>query len=255
MRSSLLLVAVAFLLPLGYGCSSSDTARAPVEEVSNEDLAITPALLKSLSIIPTTLARDSRTGFIVGGKNATATIIGLKEINGRKIEDLEKDMRPPPAKLDDLPQAERREFHFGVRSTHGFLGPTESLLERLAEDNRHVVEKLGLTHQALARPLMVMPALVRIKNSPGEVTYRGRRFQVKVLGFKGFQLSPFRDRTRTSMDVTVKNTWNGKSISYSLLVPQMIERYGFYEGKGLRYRVEPAKVLEVFDFLKPAVGQ
>jgi hypothetical protein len=35
----------------------------------------------------------------------------------------------------------------------------------------------------------------------------------------------------------------------------MIERYGFYEGKGLRYRVEPAQILEVFDFLKPAVGR
>ena len=34
----------------------------------------------------------------------------------------------------------------------------------------------------------------------------------------------------------------------------MIERYGFYEGKGTPYRVDPAKVLEVFDFVKPAEG-
>jgi hypothetical protein len=31
----------------------------------------------------------------------------------------------------------------------------------------------------------------------------------------------------------------------------MIERYGFYEGKGTPYRVEPGKVLEVLDFIKP----
>jgi hypothetical protein len=30
----------------------------------------------------------------------------------------------------------------------------------------------------------------------------------------------------------------------------MIERYGFYEGRGTSYRVEPRQVLEVFDFLK-----
>jgi hypothetical protein len=30
----------------------------------------------------------------------------------------------------------------------------------------------------------------------------------------------------------------------------MIERYGFYEGKGTPYRVEPADVLEVFPYLK-----
>jgi hypothetical protein len=31
----------------------------------------------------------------------------------------------------------------------------------------------------------------------------------------------------------------------------MIERYGFYEGKGTMYRVDPRQILEVFDFLKP----
>jgi hypothetical protein len=39
---------------------------------------------------------------------------------------------------------------------------------------------------------------------------------------------------------------------YSLLVPEMIVRYGFYEGKGTPYRVDPRDVLEVFDFLKKA---
>jgi hypothetical protein len=30
----------------------------------------------------------------------------------------------------------------------------------------------------------------------------------------------------------------------------MVERYGFYEGKGTTYRVDPRKVVEVFDFIK-----
>ena len=34
------------------------------------------------------------------------------------------------------------------------------------------------------------------------------------------------------------------------VVPDMIERYGFYEGKGTPYRVDPKKIVEVFDFLK-----
>jgi hypothetical protein len=33
----------------------------------------------------------------------------------------------------------------------------------------------------------------------------------------------------------------------------MIERYGFYEGKGTPYRVEPRQVIEVFDFLKEKI--
>ncbi len=264
MRPLLLFFAPALLLSFGCGPSPSapsETASAAVEEPSFTELGITPDILKDFNITPVTSARDPRTGFIVGGKNATDAIIGLKEINGLRIANLEKDMRPPPANLENVPQAERKEFSFGVRSHSGFLGRTENLLEVMAEDNRCVVEKLGLTHQALARPLLVMPALTGVKKDQGEltgrgwrceVTYRGRRFHVDVVAFNGLQLSPFRDGTETCMNVEVKNIGNGKSIEYSLLVPQMIERYGFYEGKGLRYRVEPLQILEVFDFLKPA---
>ena len=52
------------------------------------------------------------------------------------------------------------------------------------------------------------------------------------------------------MDVTVENLDSGRKLKYSGLVPLMIERYGFYEGKGTSYRVEPRNVVEVFDFLK-----
>ena len=50
----------------------------------------------------------------------------------------------------------------------------------------------------------------------------------------------------------MKRLDNGKKLEYSGLVPRMIERYGFYEGKGTSFRVEPKQILEVFDFLKPA---
>jgi hypothetical protein len=64
---------------------------------------------------------------------------------------------------------------------------------------------------------------------------------------KGDQLSPFYDDTSTSREAIVKNLGNGKRLRYSLLVPHMIERYGFYEGKGTRFRVEPRRVVEVFE--------
>src|SRR5262249_30974116 len=104
----------------------------------------------------------------------------------------------------------------------------------------------------LARPLLVVPALATLNRGQTEVTYLGTRFHVDLDAYKGDQLSPFRDGTRTCMDVKVTNVRSGKPITYSLLVPQMIERYGFYEGKALKYRIEPLQILEVFDFLKPA---
>src|SRR5262245_22332353 len=181
--------------------------------------------------------KDGKTGFVVGGKNDSALIRGLKEINGRTIADLEKDMRPG-AKSE-------------VGSNAGFLGPKEKLLDVLAADNRYVVDELGLTHQELAKHLHAMGTIGLWKQTEEvEFTYRGRRFKVKAGPTSGTQPSPFRDGTNSGNNVTVHNLDNGKKLEYALLVPYMIERYGFYEGKGTSYRVEPKQVVELFDFLK-----
>jgi hypothetical protein len=141
-----------------------------------------------------------------------------------------------------------------VGSAKGFLGPDERLVDVLAADNKFVVDHLGMSHQELARHLRILAAIglrqTRQKTSGAEFLYHGRRFQVFWVYFRGYQHSPFRDGTKANCDVTVKNLRNGKKLAYSLLVPDMIERYGFYEGKGTPYRVEPSAVLEVLDFLK-----
>lgn len=183
--------------------------------------------------------KDPKSGFVVGGKNSTSLVQGLKQINGRMIDDLEKDMRPG-AKSE-------------VGSESGFLGPDEKLLDVLTADNKYVVDDLGLTHQELAKHLHAMGSigLWQANQKPGtEFVYRGRRYKVTVLLTAGTQLSPFRDGTDSGSNITVENRDNGKKLAYALLVPYMIERYGFYEGKGTSYRVDPRNIVEVFDFLK-----
>jgi hypothetical protein len=180
--------------------------------------------------------KDPETGFIVGGKNPTSLIRGLTQINGRSIAELEKDMRP------------------GALSDAGFLGWDEGLLDVLAADNRFVVDESGLTHQELAKHLHAMEAIgarrLKPDKSEAEFLYHGRRYKVEFVYSRGYQDSPFRDGTRHSSNAIVTNVENGAKLSYGLLVPDMIERYGFYEGRGTTYRVEPRQVLEVFDFLK-----
>jgi hypothetical protein len=226
----------------GIVCLSALRAEAPKDKKteSDGDLAHYIEMAKQIPP-PAKRAKDPKTGFTVGGKNETKLIQGLKEINGRSIADLEKDMRPG---------AEGE-----VGSTAGFLGKDEKLIDVLAADNKYVVDELGLTHQELAEHLRTLGAIARWKDfnraEQGEFVYHGRRFKCSATVFKGYQESPFYDDTRTDTDVTIENVATGKKIRYSLLVPLMIDRYGFYEGKGTRYRVEPSQVLEVFDFIKP----
>ena len=186
---------------------------------------------------PVPAKKDPKTGFLVGGKNAAEVFEGLAEINGRSVEALEKDMRPG-AKAE-------------VGSVKGFLGADERLRDVLAADNRYVVDVLGLTHQELARHLHVL-AGIGAKFGDGPFLYHGRRLKVTGMGIAsaGHQLSPFHDGTKANQEATVHNLDNGRKVGYSVLVPHMIERYGFYEGTGTPYRVDPRAVVEVLDFLE-----
>lgn len=178
--------------------------------------------------------KDPKTGFVVGGKNSSELIKSLTEINGISISDLERSMRP-----EGLSDA-------------GFLGKDESLLDVMAADNDWVLG-VGLTHQELGRHLytfyQISLAAAEQRKESEVFTYRGVRFTTVVKSMDGFQDSPFKDGTRTNSDVFVKNVDNGKALAFSPLVPLMVERYGFYEGHGTSYRVDPKDVVDVLTFL------
>jgi hypothetical protein len=233
--------AVVLLLATSMGARWA--AQPPKPPAGDRPLDLAPFLeLGKYYVHPVEPKKDPKTGFVVGGTNDTALIRTLKEINGRPIAELETDMRPG-AKSE-------------VGSDAGFLGPDERLLDVLAADNRHVVDELGLTHQELAKHLHAVGSIGRWRSWEHrafayEFVYRGRRFKTETVVTKGLQPSPFLDGTQSGTNVTVENLDTGKKMTYGLLVPYLIERYGFYEGKGTTYRVEPARVLEVFDFIKP----
>jgi hypothetical protein len=188
-----------------------------------------------INVRPVTAKKDPKTGFIVGGKNDTALIEKLTEINGRTLAALEKDMRP------------------GALSRGGFIGKDEKLLSVLAMDNRYVVEERKLTHQEVGRHLRILGGIgLKLKAADKKsepFLYHGRCFQVSMMVSRGSQPSPFEDDTKSGANATLYNLDNGKKLQYALLVPEMIERYGFYEGKGTPYRLDPRKILEVLDFL------
>lgn len=193
---------------------------------------------------------DPKTGFVIGGKNATTLVQSLTELNGHSIADLERRMRPGKEPIRVMRDKESEDF---VPSSAGFLGWSDKLLNILAEDNRYVVDELGLSHQELARTLLRLLAVGRKLGSdmghPKDFVYAGRRFRIEILGTKGEQESPFLDNSWASEEVVLHNLTVGKKLTFSPLVPLMIERYGFYEGHGTRYRVEPSKALAVLDFL------
>lgn len=167
-----------------------------------------------------------QSGFTVGGSNDSELILGLNSLAGQSISQLELVMRPMHSSMS------------------GFLGEHESLREVLAEDNDFVLSQ-GLTHQELAAPLFY--ARQHVYGGYGnEFTYEGAKYKVEMMNYRGYQDSPFMDGTKTMSDMTITNLDSGDSLSCSALIPDMMARYGFYEGKGTPYRLEPSAVIKVF---------
>lgn len=174
-------------------------------------------------------------GFNIHGVNENSLILSLSSLNGVQINTLEANMRP------------------GNMSLSGFLSSEESFTTILAEDNDTVLG-LGLTHQQIADFLFYFKEVAtyvssQVKTIPVAFEYNGRVFVHRTNAWRGMQYSPFLDGTATNTDHTITCLTDGSQITYSGLLPPMIYRYGFYEGRGTGYRLEPKRVAEVAGFV------
>lgn len=220
--------------------------------------------------------RMKGTGFIVGGRNETSVIRSLAQINGIPIAELERNMRggfdgtaediedfrdsvgempKPPLSFVKL------QPYFGI-----FLGPEESLINLLAEDNDTVLN-IGLTHQELAdfldnfiplRPLHGAPAYIEGQSQGipyGTFTFNNISYYLEVIGGRGGEGSPFQDGLAGSYDFFITRIDSGAQIHFGSMQPELMRRYGFYEGKQTAYRIDPRKLAEFADLTPKRVGQ
>ena len=82
--------------------------------------------------------------------------------------------------------------------------------------------------------------------------YRGRVYQVEEQNEAYLipQGSPFGDGVIARKNLIITNLNNNTALAISTLHSEMIWRYGFYEGQGTHFRLEPSLALKVFDFLQ-----
>lgn len=163
--------------------------------------------------------------FRIGGVNKGEAIKSLLTLNKRSVGHLENLMQP------------------GRASDSGYLARGQSLVGVLAQDNDYVIGK-GFTHQQLGAALRYAQAMYHTFGLHDYV-YSGVPFHTKVLSWRGSVESPFRDESSASEDLVLINRANGREIKCSFLLAEMISRYGFYEGPGTRYRLEPVDLIEV----------
>ena len=131
------------------------------------------------------------------------------------------------------------------------LASGESIISVMAADNDKV-QKMGLTHHDLAKPLLYAQAMF-------DGSY-GNHFKLHGTDYKvsggaspmcgQFQF-PFNDKYSTSIScLKITNLKTSKALDYSKLHPYLINQYKFYGSHANGSYVNPEAIAEVFGHLR-----
>ncbi|HUU43517.1 MAG TPA: hypothetical protein VMX57_07040 [Planctomycetota bacterium] len=132
----------------------------------------------------------------------------------------------------------------GVLSLHGFLGSDRRELEEILDTDASTVTGLGTTHRALADALR--RALEKARDAFGSTARVDDRLTARLLEVKGRIPCPWGDGSFAKGEVVLTDVPTGERMCFTPLSVHLVAKHGFYNGRGSRWRVEPADVLRLF---------
>lgn len=159
----------------------------------------------------------------------------------------------------------------GRFSREGFMSYDEDIISILKGDNR-IVERLGLTHPQMARPLFHVWNLILAGfwDKIVYILYHGKEVYITAQGGKGYQESIFHDEIHGGWNIHIwramdkeekelvdktysdlnaeqkeKLTTKLSHLRTGEMEPYYVMRYGFYEGH-TNYRVDPLSISFIF---------
>ncbi|MBM4142954.1 MAG: hypothetical protein FJ225_05085 [Lentisphaerae bacterium] len=143
--------------------------------------------------------------------------------------------------------AARRQMRPGAIVRDGFLGADRRPLVDILDADDAAVKRLGYTHAALAGRMRELRAAGA--RGLGEAVCVPPHFEVRVDSVRGKLPCPFgHPGLYPKTNITVKNlAQGGRAITYTDLGIHMIEEHGFYEGRGARFRADPAELARILE--------
>lgn len=127
----------------------------------------------------------------------------------------------------------------GIITAGGLIGSDKRDLVQIIEEDAAAVKALGLTHGGIAIRMN------EIRNAAGE----GLGEYVKISDTLAARVSSVRGRLRCpfgdpglvpKFNTTVKKLETGEELTFTDLNIHLIEKHGFYQGRGALFRLEPA---------------
>ena len=135
----------------------------------------------------------------------------------------------------------------GKSSESGFLSKEEDLVDVLLADYESC-RQLGVSKETMTNWLRnIIVCIEKDEIYSGEtISYNEQLLKVNCFQNNGWQNSPLPGPiTLSSKDIEIINIKNGVNITTTEMHPDLIELYGFFEGKG-KYRNSPEALVEIF---------
>ena len=132
----------------------------------------------------------------------------------------------------------------GVLSRDGFLGADPRPLDEILATDQAQVDDLGITHGEIAGRLREVLAAAR--DAFGRPVRVGPGLRAVYREAMGRIPSPWPGEGLFAKgEVELIDELSGRALRYTPLSVHMIAAHGFYQGRGSRYRLEPAEVCRV----------
>lgn len=133
----------------------------------------------------------------------------------------------------------------GVLSRDGFLGTDFRPLEEILEADAAAVSRLGTSHQELGRELEKV--FLGARAALGTKVLVGDRLNAVHKEAMGRIPCPWDHcGTFAKGHIELLDAQSGLRIMFTALNVHMITAHGFYQGRGSRYRLEPAEIYQLF---------
>lgn len=129
---------------------------------------------------------------------------------------------------------------------HGnYLRGDERPLQRILDDDEAEIVHLGMDLEAVTDKMRHL--FEQGRKALGDSVVVDDAYEVTVLEYRGTTPSPWMDQYSSPKAVVeARNVRTGRTLRFSLLSLHLIRNYGFFQGKGSPFRIEPRDLYEFF---------
>jgi hypothetical protein len=150
--------------------------------------------------------------------------------------------------MKQSPQLEKvqEQMRPGIITLLGFLGEDKRNLIDILNEDEETVKHLDVTHELIAQRMLGFRD--KGKRGLGEFVTVAPHFEVRVDSVRGKLPCPFGERGLVPKTNTiVRNLRLNRELVYSDMHIHLIDKHGFYEGRGSVYRLEPVDIVKILE--------